>query len=283
METLNHEYAVPNPDHLKKIRLVVSDLDGTLLNAESQLPTDFSRLVRELADRDIVFATASGRNWRSQKEVFTACNEQVTFICDNGAFIMHQGRPFFISELKAELWKSIARKCSDYGSECGAVICGVKSAYMLRNPQIQPFVEQFYPEIIYVNDFDEVEDQIFKISVCYPKGPSGALFDDFCRCFADQASLVCAHPVFMDVMNAGINKAAGVSMLQQSLGLTSDQTMVFGDYDNDIEMLENAGIAYIMENAPLAMREHSRFLAPSNEDQGVMRVLENTLLKAVPV
>ena len=72
-------------------------------------------------------------------------------------------------------------------------------------------------------------------------------------------------------------------MLRQTMGLTADQTMVFGDYDNDIEMLQNAGIAYIMENAPLFMREYSPFLAPSNEEQGVVTVLENTLLKSVPV
>lgn len=283
MGVLNDERTIPNPDHLRRIKLVVSDLDGTLLNANSQLPADFSQVVRDLADRDILFATASGRNWQSQKAVFTACNEQMTFICDNGAFIVHKGRPFFISELKEDLWKSIARKCAEYGSDCGAVICGVRSAYLLRNPQIQPVVEQFYPEIVYVDDFDEIDDQVFRISVCYLKGPAGEMFDDFSRCYAGQASLVCAHPVFMDVMNSGINKAAGVSMLQQSLGLTSEQTMAFGDYDNDIEMLKNAGIAYIMENAPLSMREHAQYLAPSNEEQGVVTVLEDTLLKAVPV
>ena len=282
MEMLN-EKVVPNPDHLKKIKLVVSDLDGTLLNANSQLPVDFSQLVRDLADRDILFATASGRNWRSQREVFAACNEQMTFICDNGAFIMHKGHPFFISELKSDLWKTMARKCDEYGSECGAVICGVKSAYMLRNPRIQPVVEQFYPEIVYVNDFDEIDDQVFRISVCYLKGPAGEMFEDFSQCFADRANLVCAHPVFMDIMNSGINKAAGVSMLQQSLGLTPEQTMAFGDYDNDIEMLKNAGIAYIMENAPLSMREYSPFLAPSNEERGVLTVLEETLLKPASV
>ena len=281
MGMLNDVRAIPNPDQLKKIKLVVSDLDGTLLNADSRLPADFSQVVRDLADSDILFATASGRNWQSQKAVFTACNEQMTFICDNGAFIVHKGRPFFISELKEDLWKGIARKCAEYGADCGAVICGVKSAYLLRNPQIQPIVEQFYPEIVYVDDFDEIEDQVFRISVCYLKGPAGEMFEDFSRCYGDRASLVCAHPVFMDVMNSGINKAAGVLMLQQSLGLTSEQTMAFGDYDNDIEMLKNAGIAYIMENAPLFMREHAQYLAPSNEEQGVVTVLEDTLLKAV--
>ena len=67
-------------------------------------------------------------------------------------------------------------------------------------------------------------------------------------------------------------------MLQQSLGLTSEQVMAFGDFDNDIEMLQNAGISYVMENAPHSMRKHAQFLAPSNEAHGVITVLEKTLL-----
>ena len=55
--------------------------------------------------------------------------------------------------------------------------------------------------------------------------------------------------------------------------------MAFGDYNNDIEMLKNAGISYIMENAPVSMRKYASFRAPSNEEGGVITVLENTLLR----
>ena len=278
MEMRSHKKAVPHASRLEKIKLVVSDLDGTLLDENSRLPSEFSQFVQKLEKKNIQFATASGRNWESQKDLFTAYKEQLTFICDNGAFIMHKGKLFFISELDTELWKNIARKCFDYGPECGAIVCGVKGTYMIQNPALKSAVGRFYPELNYINDFDEIDDQIFKVSVCYLKGTAGELFEDFYRCFSEQANLVCAHPLFMDVMNSGINKASGVALLQQALGLTSEQTMAFGDYDNDIEMLENAGLAYVMENAPLSMRKYTPFHAPSNEKQGVIRVLENTLL-----
>lgn len=279
MEILNHERAAPHPDHLKKIRLVVSDLDGTLLNEKSQLPSEFPQLIQKLGEREVLFATASGRNWESQRTFFPECKDQITFICDNGAFIMHKGEPFFISELKTDLWKAVAKKCSAYGPECGAIICGVNGTYMIQNSVIQPAVNQFYSEVRYIDDFDAVEDQVFKVSVCYLQGTEGALFRDFHNCFSEQANLVCAHPLFMDVMNLGINKATGVSLLQRSLGLSAEETMAFGDYNNDIEMLKNAGISYIMENAPVSMRKYASFRAPSNEEGGVITVLENTLLR----
>ena len=278
MENLNYKSMTPDPDQLKKIRLVVSDMDGTLLNGKSQLPAGFSELIQKLAEKDVMFATASGRNWESQKAFFPDCREQLTFVCDNGAFIMYKGKPFFISELNADLWRAVAQKCSFYGPECGAIVCGVKGTYMIQNSLIQPAVSHFYSEIQYVHDFDAVEDQIFKVSVCNLQGTEGAFFDEFQRCFSDRASLVCAHPLFMDVMNPGINKATGVQLIQEFLGLSAEQTMVFGDYNNDIEMLKNAGISYVMENAPVSMRKYADFRAPSNEKNGVMTVLKETLL-----
>lgn len=279
MEMLPQTVVTPHMDHLEKIRLVVSDLDGTLLNEKSQLPAEFPQLVRKLAERDVLFATASGRNWESQRSFFSECANQMAFICDNGAFIMHRGRPFFISELKTELWKAVAQKSAEYGSDCGAVICGVKGTYMIRNPKLHDAVSHFYSTIQYVDGFDEISDQIFKVSICCLRGTEGALFDTFYACFSEYASLVCAHPLFMDVMNAGINKASGIHLLQKSLGLESEQVMAFGDYSNDIEMLRHAGISYIMENAPDFMQKYAMFQAPSNEKNGVVTVLENTLLK----
>ena len=278
MKMLIDDNVVPSIDQLKKIRLVVSDLDGTLLNEKKQLPPNFPNLVEQLANRNILFATASGRNWDSQKDLFQTGTEEMTFICDNGAFIVHKGKPFFISELQTDFWKAVVQKCSEYGPECGAIVCGTKGAYMIQNPVIQPVVNQFYSGVHYVNHFDTVDDQIFKVSVCYLKGTATSLFNDFSSCFSGQGNLVCTHPLFMDVMNPGINKGTGVRMLQQFLGFTAEQTLAFGDYDNDIEMLQTAEISYIMENAPLSMRQYSPYLAPSNEELGVITVLKDTLL-----
>ena len=136
MEMRNREKAVPHPSRLEKIKLVVSDLDGTLLDENSRLPSDFSRFVQKLEKKNIQFATASGRNWESQKDLFAAYKERLTFICDNGAFIMHKGKLFFISELETELWKNIAKKSYDYGPECGAIVCGVKGTYMVDRKSV---------------------------------------------------------------------------------------------------------------------------------------------------
>ena len=106
-----------NPDRtpvkkLRGIRLIVSDLDGTLFNNSLQLPDDLPEIVARLRENGILFATASGRNWGSTRDLVL---DKITFICDNGAFIVQKQEPVFISSLSPGLWKSIVRKCNSYG------------------------------------------------------------------------------------------------------------------------------------------------------------------------
>ncbi len=281
MKIPNQSHMKPSLEQLKKIRLVVSDMDGTLLNEKGQLPQNVPQLIRKLGEKNVLFATASGRTWEAQKRFFSNCQEQMTCICDNGAVIMHHGKQFFLSELKEELWKRIVAKClnSDFG--CAVVICGTKGTYMVRNQELQSAVDQFYSKLQYIERFDEVKDQIFKLSVCCLSGTEKAVLEELQSCFSQHASLVSAHPRFIDVMNIGINKAAGVARLQEYLGLSAEEIMAFGDYYNDIEMLKQAGVSYIMDNAPDSMKQYALFRAPSNERNGVITVLEDTLLRAL--
>ena len=72
-------------------------------------------------------------------------------------------------------------------------------------------------------------------------------------------------------MCKGITKGTAVRHLQEQLGITAAETAVFGDYDNDISMLQCADYSFAMQNAPARVRECARYLAPSNEDNGVVR------------
>ncbi len=70
---------------------------------------------------------------------------------------------------------------------------------------------------------------------------------------------------------------AAIKHLQNTLGFTYEQTMSFGDYLNDYEMLKESYHSYAMENAHPKLKEIARFGAPSNVDAGVFQVLEKLL------
>ena len=70
------------------IQLIATDMDGTLLDEEKQLPAQLPALLEELYRRDITFAVASGRSHMMLTNLFGELAEEIIFICDNGACVI---------------------------------------------------------------------------------------------------------------------------------------------------------------------------------------------------
>ncbi len=90
--------------------------------------------------------------------------------------------------------------------------------------------------------------------------------------------MVVSAKIWLDVMNAEASKGAAIEFLQQSLGFTHEQTMSFGDYLNDLEMLKASYHSYAMDNAHPKLKEIARFGAPSNVDAGVLTIIKQEVL-----
>ena len=100
-------------------------------------------------------------------------------------------------------------------------------------------------------------------------------------CIRD-SQVVVSSPHWMDIMSEGVNKGVALGQLQRELGVTPEQTVVFGDYLNDLEMLAAAPYSFAMANAHPDVIEVARFLAPANHEHGVVRVIEQLLEQSRP-
>lgn len=275
-----------NPDRtpvkkLRGIRLIVSDLDGTLFNNSLQLPDDLPEIVARLRENGILFATASGRNWGSQKGFFPGLLDKITFICDNGAFIVQKQEPVFISSLSPGLWKSIVRKCNSYGDKCRAILCGVNGTYVTdyrHNAELQNVIDHFYMGLTVTPDLCSVQDEIFKVSICYLPGTGDSFYEDFYSTYDSQANVLRTAECFMDIMNPDISKASGLQFLQSRYGISPEETVTFGDFENDISLFRQSKHSFLMENAPVHMRQYAKYTAPSNDDNGVIRTIKKYIL-----
>jgi hydroxymethylpyrimidine pyrophosphatase-like HAD family hydrolase len=78
-------------------------------------------------------------------------------------------------------------------------------------------------------------------------------------------------------MNPATNKGAGIRSIQRALGITPAQTMVFGDFLNDLELMDAADYSFAMYNAHPVLRERARYVAPPNTDNGVVRTISSVL------
>lgn len=81
----------------------------------------------------------------------------------------------------------------------------------------------------------------------------------------------------MDIIPQNVNKANGLKEFLAYLDVPRTQLIAFGDGKNDIEMLKLAGLSYAMENGQDSVKKIAKFIAPSNNDNGVFKVLNKYL------
>ena len=82
---------------------------------------------------------------------------------------------------------------------------------------------------------------------------------------------------WVDVLSPTANKGRPIREVQKALGVTPDQTMVFGDFLNDLEMMDAATYSFAMANAHPLLKERARWVAPTNNANGVVRTIRTAL------
>ena len=91
--------------------------------------------------------------------------------------------------------------------------------------------------------------------------------------------MVVSGPYWVDVMLKGVSKGTAVAFLQKKLGISREETMAFGDFYNDVEMLQQAEYSFVMENAEEKMKQYGNYTAPKNTDNGVMRMIQKFIFE----
>ena len=95
--------------------------------------------------------------------------------------------------------------------------------------------------------------------------------------FRGYLNIYCSDPFFLEIMPQNIDKAYSLQRLLNSIGLTADEMICCGDGYNDITMIEYAGLGVAMQNAQPAVREKADFITRSNDEDGVLYVIEQFL------
>ena len=144
-----------------------------------------------------------------------------------------------------------------------------------RQTVLQP--EKYYHRCEQVDDLLLVEDNFIKVAICHFDGTETHAYPALNSRFGKDHQVVVSDHIWLDLMNIEASKGKAIEHLQNSLGFTYKQTMSFGDYFNDVEMLKASYHSYAVENAHEEVKVHACFRAPSNEEAGVMKVIRDVL------
>lgn len=255
-------------------------MDGTLLDDEDAIDDEFWPLVDQLQAREIVFCPASGRQYYNLLERFKPIADKVIFMAENGTYVVRGGIELSSDCLTREVVGNLIRVTRNLNSgkaNVGAVLCGKRSAYIERtDPEFLSEVVRACHRLEMVDDLLAVEDDILKVAIFDFESSERVAAPAF-ECFRNSHQVVVSAEHWLDIMALEANKGSGLRHIQETLRITREQTMAFGDFLNDLEMMDEATYSFAMANAHPLLKERARFLSPGNAHNGVVRTIKSVL------
>jgi len=263
---------------MKDIKLIVTDMDGTFLNSDHEMSPDFAAMYQELKKRDIMFVPASGRQMQGITKYFGDIESEIGFIAENGGYIIYKNQELFADKMENDLVVEIIKAVRKIPNARAVLSAKKKAYYETDDQKFIEFFSQYYTKNQKVEDLTEIiDDSTFKIAIYHPDGSEKNLYP-FLKKFEEyNLDIVISGKHWLDVMNKNINKGIALKKLQQSLNILPEQTMAFGDYMNDIEMLKNSKYSYAMANAHPSVKETASYAASSNDNFGVLQIVRDYL------
>ena len=271
------------------IKLIATDMDGTLLDPKGQVDLPrLEKILDQLEERGIRFVIATGNEIHRVKQLLGHLTERVVLIVANGARIF-EGNQL----LQAQTWDDdMVNRALEFfkGRECQDqfVVTSMNGGFVkegtvftqLENFMTPEMIELFYQRMNFV---EELESHLFggvlKMSLVVGEERSDSVLEEINQLFNGHVQAVSSGYGCIDILQAGIHKAWGLQELLKRWDIKAEEIMAFGDSENDVEMLQLAGIAYAMENADDKAKAVATNFAPSNSQAGVYQVLEDWLEK----
>lgn len=241
------------------IKLVVSDIDGTLLpyGQQSLDPSVFD-VIGELRARGVLFCPASGRQYHSVRRLFAALGDDLLWLCENGAILYGSGPEaqapiLHRTTLPRETALELCREILDLPG-CQILISGANVSYLCGcTPDYVDYIgNQKGNRVSVCSDPAEIKEDILKVSAYCPDG-TAAYRKKLAPKWSERLNVATAGPDWLDFTVA--NKGTGLLELCRVLGIGPEETLAFGDNWNDVGMLDRAGLAFIMDSADPALLE----------------------------
>ena len=272
------------------LRLAAVDMDGTLLDDDKNFPPGMDELLDQMDARGVIFAPTSGRQVWTLIDMFPG-RPGMTVIGENGGIVMRDGVEVSSHPVDTPTVREVIRLVREAtsgpdGIDGGLVMCGKQFAYVERTDE--GFVEGVMPyyhrtkrvedqnAIIDAIEAGQIDDAIVKLAV-YVIGPVEPLAQATLANFADTHQYAISGANWADLQVQGVDKGSAVRDLQRFLGVERAQTAVFGDAGNDLSMMSEGDLSFAMANASQDVIEAARFVAPSNNEAGVIQVLRALL------
>lgn len=252
-----------------KVRMIVTDLDGTLLRNDKSISDKTKNVISALKERGIVFGIATARPIRSVKN-FLPFLEYDFAIYHNGAVVTNEDK--LLKNYGIENPLGIIREIQDRLDSCN--ICVEAEDVMYSSFDTKEIWPGF--EFVATRDFRELEGKIAdKVIV---EAHSKDDLEKIRAVLPDDLYAELSENQVAMILNKKATKLEGIKVIADLYDVKLCNIATFGDDYNDIDMLRECGFGVAVDNALLEVKEAARYICASNEADGEVNWIEENVL-----
>ena len=265
---------IPN---LEKVKLIAIDVDGTTLDDYGNLPDGLFPTMQAIMNKGIKMAVASGRPIFNLRELFQPMTNDLIIISDNGGKAEFHGKPVYSESLSKKELETFWKYFEEHDHI--GVLIGENEAYLSRsNSNTKEDIEYFMTAVTLVDNLDEVDSPITKISIYFPDKTSLQAYNDFYKKdFEKDYSVTIGGIDWVDVMPMSVSKGRAIIHLQDEFDIDKSETLVVADNYNDLSMMEEADFSFAVASANDDIRAAAKYVGPSNNDGAVVKIMQAVL------
>lgn len=262
------------------IRLVISDLDGTLLDEEKKVSIDNIKAIENLRNKGIKFGIATGRNYEVINKLLPMLGiEQLVDVkvCLNGNVVEINGeKKSFYNLTNEELL--YAYNASKQFKELSFVVGdGQNEAFHCSkiNKQVEELSKYNYWKII-VEDMDTWLKNKICLECMYVANDNylKSIYDDVKRLEKGNLRFLKTGIRTFEIFNINVSKANGLKAICEKLNISLDNVLSIGDSENDLDMIVNCGVGVAMNNAMDDIKKSADYITEyDNNHSGVAEFL----------
>ncbi|HEY5586778.1 MAG TPA: Cof-type HAD-IIB family hydrolase [Ruminiclostridium sp.] len=271
-------------------RLVAIDLDGTLLDENKEISDRNKKVISLAIEKGVKIVICSGRIYSGAKLYAKQVGSKDPIIACNGAIISEDinGKVIYTNNLATEDCLKIIDICHKYdnyyhiyaGDTMLTEKLGFTSLKYFEKNETLPPEDKIDIEILenMADKIRSIQGQVLKFVV---------VTDDLekLKRIRDEIEQIPSVDVMssyydnFEVMNKGVSKGAALKRLSELLGISAEEMIAIGDNENDISMLEYAGLGVAMDNGEDCAKGAAQYVTAANNQDGVAQAIEKFVLK----
>lgn len=261
------------------VKLIASDMDGTLLDENGQVPPETFDLILALREHGVRFVVSSGRRYDRLCDFFSPVKDRMDFVASNGAQVFADGVQIDREVYSHLAIRRLAKTVAMFPNMHLALFDRTKSYLLDDEDKFVREVDKDLPNVERIYELPSPQVSIIKASIFCD---DGNVMDNAYVLQRELGGLFTFAPSgssYIDAMQPGISKASGIAQVMEYHGIDASEVMAFGDAMNDYEIIRFVGTGCAMANGRPALRAVADRVIGSNVEHAVQsemrRVLES--------